>query len=212
MGLPTSSWQDLAGWNPQNPAIANNPAAPATTGNSAYGNPDDPSYGSFTQPFDIHAFLSYLDPGYGFQKQQGEQAVLNSAAAGSGALSGAAMKDLLSFNEGLAATGYQNAFDRYQTQQNNIFQRLYSIAGLGQNAAANVGNQGTQLAGNAGQMYSNAGSAAGAGIVGAGNALGGGLTDYWLLSHPELFGGAGGGSGGGTYGGSNGSGSFYTWP
>lgn len=210
MGLPFGAMQTWSGNQPT--PVASDPSYGASAGNSTYGNPADPSYGSFTQPFDTHAFLSYLDPGYGFQQQQGQQAVLNSAAAGSGALSGAALKDLLSFNQGLAATGYQNAFDRYQTQQNNIFQRLYDIAGLGQNAAANVGNQGTQLAGNAGQMYSNAGSAAGAGIVGAGNSLSGGLSNYWLLSHPELFGGGGGGGNGWTYGGSNGSGSFYTQP
>lgn len=145
------------------------------------GDPNDPAYGSFTKPFDVEAFYNYQDPGYAFELQQGTQALQNSAAADSGALSGAALKDLLGYSQQFARTGYNDAFNRYQTQQNNIYGRLSDIAHLGQNAAAGVGAQGTQLAGNAGQMISNAGSAAGAGYVGAGNALGQGITNYWLL-------------------------------
>lgn len=163
-----------------------------------YGNPNDPSYGSFTQPFDVQQFYNYADPGYAFQLQQGTQALQNSAAAGSGSLSGSALKDLLKYNQDYAGTAYNDAFNRYQTQQGNIFSRLSSLATLGQNAAAGVGAQGTQLAGQAGQAMTNAGTAAGAGIVGAGNAASGGLTNYWLM---KQFGGAGGGTGGGIYSG-----------
>lgn len=149
--------------------------------NQYAGDSSDPAYGSFTKPFDVEQFYNYADPGYAFQLQQGNQALQNSAAAGSGALSGAALKDLLKYNQDYAGTAYQGAFDRYQTQQNNIFGRLSDIAHLGQAGAAGVGAQGTQLAGNAGQFTSNAGSAAGAGIVGAGNAASSGLMNYWLM-------------------------------
>lgn len=145
-----------------------------------YGDPNDPAYGSFTQPFDVEQFYNYADPGYAFELQQGTQALQNSAAAQSGALSGAALKDLLGYSQNFARTGYNDAFNRYQTQQGNIFSRLASIAQLGQNAAAGVGSTGANIAGNAGQAISNAGGAAGAGIVGAGNSLGSGLSDYWL--------------------------------
>lgn len=145
-----------------------------------FGDTEDESYGSFTKPFDVEEFYNYQDPGYAFELQQGQQALQNAASAGSGAFSGAALKDLLGYSQNFARTGYNDAFNRYQTSQGNIFSRLSSLAGLGQNAAANVGAQGTQLAGNAGQMISNAGAATGAGIVGAGNALSGGLTNYWL--------------------------------
>lgn len=160
---------------------------PATNGGYQFdpsmfaGDPNDPAYSSFTQPFDVEQFYKYQDPGYAFRLQQGNQALLNQASAGSGALSGAALKDLLQYNQDYASTEYGNAFNRYQTQQGNIFSRLFDVARLGQNAAAGVGTEGTNLAGNAGQFYSNAGSAAGAGVVGAGNALSGGLTNYWLM-------------------------------
>jgi hypothetical protein len=152
-----------------------------------YGDQSDPAYGSLTKPFDAEEFYKYQDPGYWFRLQQGTQGLQNSAAAGSGALSGAALKDLLAFNQDMASQEYGNAFNRYQVQQGNIFQRLSDIARLGQSAGAGVGSAGTQLAGNAGQAISNAGSAAGAGIVGAGNALGQGLTNYWLYNNPQLW-------------------------
>lgn len=165
------------------PAAAPDPMA------NTYGDPNDPAYGSFTQPFDVNQFYNYADPGYAFQLQQGTQALQNSAAAGSGALSGAALKDLLKYNQDYAGTAYNDAFNRYQTQQGNIFSRLSSLATLGQNAAAGVGAQGTTLAGNAGQALTNAGTAAGAGIVGAGNSASSGLTNYWLMkqfSQPQM--------------------------
>jgi hypothetical protein len=152
-----------------------------------YGDPSDPAYGSFTQPFDVEEFYKYQDPGYWFRLRQGEQGLRNAASAGSGALSGAAMKDLLAYNQDMASTEYGNAFNRYQVQQGNIFSRLSDIARLGQSAAAGVGSAGTALAGQAGQALSNAGSAYGAGIVGAGNALGQGATNYWLYNNPQLW-------------------------
>jgi hypothetical protein len=161
---------------------------PATAGNTDVaapnygGDPNDPAFGSFTQPFDAAAFNQYKDPGYQWRLQQGQQAVQNRNSAGSGALSGAAFKDLIDYNQGEASTEYGNAFGRYQTQQNNIFSRLSDIAHLGQAGAAGVGAQGTTLAGNSGQLTSNAGAASGAGIVGAGNSLSDGATNAWLWS------------------------------
>lgn len=162
-----------------------------------YGDPNDPAFGSLLDPFDAEQFYKYQDPGYWFRLQQGTQGLRNAASAGSGALSGAALKDLLTFNQDMASTEYGNAFNRYQVQQGNIFQRLSDIARLGQSAAAGVGSAGTQLAGNAGQAYYNAGSAAGAGIVGAGNAASQGLTNYWLYNNPQIWKGSPAGGVGG---------------
>ncbi len=170
------------------PSVNMGQEQPTDPAAGVYGDSADPSFGSFTKPFDVEEFYKYQDPGYAFRLQQGRQAVLNGASAGSGALSGAAYKDLIDYNQNAASTEYGNAFNRYQTQQGNIFSRLSELAGLGQNAAANVGNQGTNLAGNAGQFLSNAGTAAGSGIVGAGNAISNGVTNAWLwnqLSKPS---------------------------
>ncbi len=133
----------------------------------------DLGFGQLTSNFTPQDFLNNLDPGYQFQLQTGGQAIRNQDTPGVGALSGPALKDLMSFNQSMAATGYQNAYNRFQTTNQNIFSRLSGIAGLGQNAAANVGTQGTVLGtGIAGAQAGAAASQAG-GIVGATNALGG---------------------------------------
>lgn len=145
------------------------------------GDASDPAYGSFTDPFTVEDFYANADPGYSFLLQQGEQGLRNAASAGSGAMSGAAFKDLIKYNQDYASTAYNDAFNRYQTQQGNIFSRLFSVSQLGQNAAAGVGAQGTTLAGNAGQQVYNAGTAAGGGIVGAANSLSDAPYNYWLM-------------------------------
>jgi len=61
-----------------------------------------------------------LSPAYQFQMQQGQQGVLNGDASGQGALSGAAMKDLIGYNQNMANTSLNNAFNQYQTQQRGV--------------------------------------------------------------------------------------------
>jgi len=129
-------------------------------------------YGSLLSPFTADTFKQY-SPAYQFQLQQGQQGVLNADSSGQGALSGAAQKDLINYNQGLANTSFNNAFNQYQTQQGNIYSRLSGIANQGQNAASNTGAQGTALAGQAAQSATNVGSALAAGQVGAANAWSG---------------------------------------
>jgi hypothetical protein len=151
--------------------------------------------GQLNRSFSPQDFLNNLDPGYQFQLQTGGQAVRNADTPGVGALSGPALKDLMSFNQNMAATGYQNAFNRFQTQNNAIFSRLSGIAGLGQNAASNVGTSGTQLGTGIAQAQAGAAGSIAGGIVGGTNAVGGaGIPLAYLLSGQ---GGGGGGGGGG---------------
>lgn len=137
------------------------------------GNTGASDYGSLTKSFTPADFLANKDPGYDFQLQTGANAVRSADTPGVGALSGAALKDLMTFNQGMASTGYQNAFNRFNTQQNNVFARLSGIAGLGQNAATNVGTAGTSLGTGIGQAQAAAGASQAAGIVGGANAIGG---------------------------------------
>ena len=141
-------------------------------------------FGSLTKPFNVSDWQQ-LSPAYNFQKQQGMQGVLNADTAGQGALSGAAMKDLINYNQSAANTSFDNAFNQYQTQQGNIFSRLSGIAQLGQAAANNTGQQGTALAGQAAQSATNIGTAQAGGIVGSANAISGGISSAvpWLMSN-----------------------------
>lgn len=84
------------------------------------------------------------DPGYQFRMDQGMRGVDAGAAARGGVLSGAALKEEQRYGQDYASGEYNNAFNRYTTQQTNSFNRLASVAGLGQTAA----NQ-TQAAGQA---------------------------------------------------------------
>lgn len=133
--------------------------------------------GFLTQLFTPEAFKAGMDPGYQWRQQQGAQGVMNTAAAGSGSLSGPALRALMQANQGMASQEYGAAFDRFNTQQGNIFQRLTSMASLGQNAAAGVGNNAMTTGGNIGANITGAANAAAAGQIGAANAIAGGLSD-----------------------------------
>ena len=140
-------------------------------------------FGSLTQPFTTQNWQQ-LSPAYNFQLQQGQQNVLNSDASGAGALSGSALKDLTNYNQSLANSSFNNAFNMYQTQQGNIYSRLAGIASLGSSAAANLGAQGTTLTGQIAQSAQNVGTDQAAGTVGAANAISGGLSSAapWLYA------------------------------
>lgn len=138
----------------------------------------NPEYGSLTREFEFEK-----DPGYDWRMQQGQEAVEASAAARGGALGGRALKELTRYGQGFASNEYQNAYNRFNTDQTNRFNRLATLAGVGQtssnvlaNANANTGNQ---LGSNALQ----AGNAQAAGIVGSTNALASGantLGNWWM--------------------------------
>lgn len=139
--------------------------------------------GYLTQTFGPEQFKQGIDPGYQWRLQQGNQSTMNTAGAGSGALSGPALKALLDYNQGAGSQEYGAAFDRFQTQQGNIYQRLAGIANLGQNAAAGVGAQGVQTGANIGANIVGGANAGAAGQIGAANAYSGAASDLGSLGY-----------------------------
>lgn len=131
-------------------------------------------FGSLNAPFTQDMFKN-MSPAYQFQLQQGQQGTLNSET-GSGALSGSALKDLTSFNQGLANTSFNTAFSQYQTQQSNTYNRLMGVAQMGQGAASNQATGGSNFAAGIGQSATNIGTAQAGGMVGSANAIAGGLS------------------------------------
>jgi hypothetical protein len=88
------------------------------------------------------------------------------------------------FAEDYASNAYQNALNNYmtqqaqgfsqgQTQQSNIYNRLASLAGIGQAAQNQAQNLGQSTAANIGQLGIGGASALGAGQIGAANAMAG---------------------------------------
>jgi hypothetical protein len=138
----------------------------------------------------------YMSPAYNFQLQQGQQALQNSQAAQDGVLSGAALKSLVNYNQNMAGTAFQNAFNdyqtqygnqfnQYQTQNQNIYNRLSNLANLGENAAANVGQAATQTGANVANTTMAAGNAQAAGTMGMNNAITGAVNNgmgYYMLN------------------------------
>lgn len=164
-------------------------------------------HGSLTAPFTAAKY--HESPGYKFQLQQGEDAVLNNASSLGGVNSGNTLKALTQYGQGVANQDYQQAYNNYTSNQNNIFQRLFSLVGTGQNAAAAQGGFGADFA-NAVSGNNNAiGNATAAGSVAQGNNLSNFLNNPNLQS---LFQGGGGGfnyggqTGGANYGGGFGGG------
>lgn len=132
------------------------------------------SYGSLNKPFDMNDFKTQT-PQYQFNLQQGAQGTLNQDSNAQGAESGAALKDLMSFNQGFANNSYNSAFANYNTQQNNIFNRLNSIATLGSNAGSNSATGASAFSGQIGNTLGSIGASQAAGTIGAANAITGGL-------------------------------------
>lgn len=149
------------------------------------GDPNSASYGSLAQPFDMTKFEA--DPGYGFRMQEGMKALENSAAARGGLLSGATLKGVNRFSQGLASQEYQNAFNRYQIERNAQLNPLQSLMGAGQSSTNQLAGAMGQTGQGMAQSYGNLGQAQASAYVGMNNALSGalgqGINNYMGLQY-----------------------------
>jgi hypothetical protein len=168
-----------------------------------------PWTGTFTPPTAEEARAT---PGYQFTLQQGEGAVQDSAAARGGLLTGNTAEAMQQYGQGLADTTYQQtyqnaltqyetAYNTFQNNQTNLYNRLAGVAGVGQNAATSLGQQGQAAAGNVGninlvtgaqqgQALQNAGAATASGYAGVANAFSGGISNIGgMLTLQQLLSG-----------------------
>jgi len=76
------------------------------------------------------------DPGYQFRLQQGEKSIAQSASAHGMTLSGATLTGMQDYSQGSAAQQYQQAFQNWQSQQTNDWNRLMQVSNQGEAAAA----------------------------------------------------------------------------
>lgn len=88
------------------------------------------------------------DPGYQFRLQQGQQAVEGGAAARGNLLSGAHLKDLTEFSQGLASTEAGNAYNREFNAYNNQQNQLGNLMQMGFNSVSGQVGQQAQGANN----------------------------------------------------------------
>ncbi len=165
------------------------------------------------------------DPGYQFRLQQGQQLLENSAAARGDLLNGGTAKAEQQFGQDYASNEYGNVYNRalgqyqqnyniYAQNQANQYNRLASLAGVGQTAANTLTGAGQQAANNAGNIMLQSGAAQAAGInnaaaarasgyVGGANAYSGALgsatNNLSQLALLNSIYGQGGGGGAGAY-------------
>jgi hypothetical protein len=127
-----------------------------------------------------------MDPSYKFRLDQNLGAIENSAAARGMQLSGSTLKDLSRFSQDYASQEYGNAYNRYTGQQSDLFNRMASLAGIGQTASQATGATAANALGQAGQTIGNnalgIGNSLAAGQVGSANAINSGIqgaTNAW---------------------------------
>jgi hypothetical protein len=136
---------------------------------------DDPN--SLMHKFGAGDLNANLAPNWDFSLKQGQGAVQNMANLSGGLLSGNTLKGISDYTINKSGDLYQKAFENYNANQTNIFNRLSSIAGLGQTANAQTASFGVPIANTIGNTYQGIGQAQASGIVGASNAVNSGISN-----------------------------------
>jgi len=128
------------------------------------------------------------EPGYAFGMQQGMRGVDNSASA-RGGIGGAALKAGTRYAQDYAGTKYNDAFNRWNTENTGTYNRLANIAGLGQQSVAQVGNAGMNFANQAGSNMIGAGNAQAANYLNQGNIYGNAVNQLGAYGSRQQYGG-----------------------
>lgn len=132
--------------------------------------------GYFNHQFGADDLKANLAPNYEFMRDQGIGATTNAANA-MGGLGGNSLAEIAKFTTGYAGNAYQQAYQNYTANQTNIFNRLASIAGLGQTAGSNQNTGASSFASGIAGSQMGAGNALAAGSVGSANAWSGGINN-----------------------------------
>lgn len=158
-----------------------------TSGLSSLVNPSLGASGSLLAPYPGGQFSAPTglteqnDPGYQARLALGDQSVQNSAAAQGNLLSGNTLRSLAQFGQDYGSNEYGNVYNRalntydtnynaYEQNQTNTYNRLASLAGIGQTATQQLGSSGSSAANQVGNTALTAGSQIGQDINNAGAA------------------------------------------
>lgn len=156
----------------------------------------------FQRDFTMSDFVA--DPGYNFRMNEGLKAIQASASARGGG-GGGTLKSLMNYGQNMASQEYSNAYNRFNEDRTRRFNRLSSLAGIGQTANSQVANAGQNYANQASSNILGAGNAQAAGYVGQANAINNGMgqgMNTWMQyqmmnkAFPIVVGGPQGGSAG----------------
>jgi len=112
----------------------------------------------FNRQFTNADLNANLAPNYAFQLQQGQMANQRAGNMGGGALGGNALQGLQKYTQDYAGGAYQNAFNNFNTQRQNIYSNLADMAKIGSSSAGQLAGLGNQYGSNMGSLASNFGS------------------------------------------------------
>lgn len=131
-------------------------------------------YGSLLKSFSAQDLAN--DPVYNsglqFGLDQGTGAINQRALQSGGYDSGATLKALSQYANDYGSTKANDSYNRYNTDQSNVYNRLAGISGAGQTATNQVQAAGTNMANQVGNSLTDQGNARSAGIIGGANAWG----------------------------------------
>jgi len=118
--------------------------------------------------------MGTMDPSYQFRLGEGLKALDRQAAARGGLISGGALKAAQRYGQDFASQEFGNAYNR-----------LASLAGIGQTATNQLGQAGQANAANVGNLMTSGAAARASGYVGGANALTSGLGQYLNYSQNQ---------------------------
>lgn len=139
-----------------------------------------------TRQFGPEDLKTYLDPSMEFRMKYGQEGTNRLANVAGGAIGGNTLRALTDYSQNLASTEYGKSFDRKQVDVGNIYNRLASIAGIGQTAQNTTAGLSANTASTLGNLAVGSANAQAAGTVGATNAITGavqGLGNTYMLSN-----------------------------
>jgi len=159
-----------------------------------------------TSQFSNRDLNAQLAPNYAFQLQQGQGATNAAANATGGMVSGNALRGLQDYTQNFASNAYQNAFNNYNANQTNLYNRLSGITDIGMRGTTGAANAMLGTGTNIANLSTGIGNSLAAGQIGAANAYGGAATNVGNLAflsslgqgqvqqNPNMLGGGGGGT------------------
>jgi hypothetical protein len=139
----------------------------------------DPSYGKLTKEFTMEDYEE--DPGFQFRLEEGNKALERAQSRRGNFYSGQALKEANRYNSGQASQEYGAAYDRFNNDNNTLYNRLAGISnqGLG---AVNTGVASSQTASNNYQnIIGQLGSYNAASATAGQNNMFGGLSNLYSL-------------------------------
>jgi len=131
--------------------------------------------GYLTRQFGASDLNEQLAPNYAFQLQQGQMANQRAANMGGGSIGGNALQGLQKYTQDYASGAYQNAFNNFNTQRQNIYSTLAGMANIGTTSGGQLASLGNTYGSNMGSLSSNLGgnlTSNTGNLINAGNAYG----------------------------------------